>query len=56
MGSAIAILEGKPIVPNTPDNMKELRDEISSLSVILDIEGHLTAFQKSIKVLGEIEN
>ncbi len=52
MSSAMAISEGKPIVPGTPDNYNELRVEISSLSKTLDVEGHLTTFRNSIEVLG----
>jgi ppGpp synthetase/RelA/SpoT-type nucleotidyltranferase len=51
MSSAIAIKEGKPIVPNTPENFVELRSEILKLSNSLDVEGHLTTFRKSIQVL-----
>ncbi len=52
MSSAMAITEGKPIVPNTPDDPIELRKEIIYLSNKLDVEGHLTAFRNSIQVLG----
>lgn len=52
MGSAIAVSEGKPEIPNTSSNLQELRDEIIYLSSKLDVEGHLTAFRKSIEVLG----
>lgn len=48
----MAIAEGKPVVPDTPDNFNELKKEISSLANMLDVEGHLTAFRKSIEVLG----
>lgn len=58
MSSAMAIEEGKPIVPNTPDNFDALVSEIILLSIKLDVEGHLTAFRKSIQVLssGKITN
>ena len=48
----MAIAEGKPVVPGTPDNFNQLRDEISKLSKNLDVEGQLTAFRNSIQVLG----
>jgi len=51
MGSAMAISEGKPSVPNTPTNIKALREEIINLAAELDVEGHLAAFKKSIEVL-----
>ncbi len=51
VGSAMAITEGKPIVPGTTEDFSQLRKEISDLAAELDIEGHLTAFQKSIQVL-----
>lgn len=52
MGSAMAISEGKPTVPGTPDDIKLLRKEITDLSNKLDVIGHLTTFRKSIEVLG----
>ncbi|ALD20978.1 RelA/SpoT domain-containing protein [Hymenobacter sp. DG25A] len=52
MGSAMAISEGKPTVPDTPDDIKQLRQEITRLANKLDVVGHLTTFRKSIEVLG----
>lgn len=52
MSSAMAIAEGKPIVPNTPDTLEDLRKEIIHLSNKLDVEGHLDTFKQSIEVLG----
>ena len=52
MSSAMAIEEGKPIVPNTPDNFVALRTEITRLAEFLNVDGHLTAFRKSIEILG----
>ena len=52
MSSAMAITEGKPIVPGTSGDFNVLKAEISSLATLLDVEGHLTAFRKSIEVLG----
>lgn len=51
MGSAMAISEGKPIVPDTSENINELREEISFLSNKLEVEKHLTTFRESIQVL-----
>lgn len=51
MGSAMAISEGKPVVPNTSENVKKLRDEITFLSKKLEVEQHLAAFRKSVQVL-----
>ncbi len=52
MSSAMAIVEGKPTVPDTADNINILRPEITRLAKILDVEGHLTTFRDSIQVLG----
>lgn len=51
MGSAMAISEGKPIVPSTSEDINDLRWEISLLSKRLEVEKHLTAFTQSIQVL-----
>ena len=51
MGSAMAIAEGKPTVPGTSENIKELRDEVVRLSEKLDVETHLATFRHSIKVM-----
>lgn len=51
MGSAMAITEGKPIVPGTSEDIGELRSEISYLSRKLEVEKHLTTFRESIQVL-----
>jgi hypothetical protein len=53
MGSAMALFEGKPIVPNTSEDIDVLRKEIMHLSNKLDIGGHLTAFRLSIEVIGD---
>jgi hypothetical protein len=52
MSSAMAITEGKPSVPNTPEDINTLREEISQLANLLDVEGHLTAFRTSLTVIG----
>lgn len=51
MSSAIAIAEGKPTVPSTPQDINVLRNEISRLSKLLDVEGHLTAFRTSLNLI-----
>jgi hypothetical protein len=51
MGSAMAIYEGKPIVPGTTEDFGELKREISYLSRKLEVEHHLKAFRESIQVL-----
>jgi hypothetical protein len=52
MSSAMAIAEGKPTVPDTPEDLDELRKEIIYYSDKLGVEAHLSAFKKSIEVLG----
>ncbi len=51
MSSAMAISEGKPIVPDTPDDIDELRSEITALAKALNVEEHLITFRNSIQVL-----
>lgn len=53
MSSIIALKENKPIVPNTPDNYKELQQEIILLQKELDVFGHLTAFRTSLNIFDE---
>lgn len=53
MSSAMAITEGKTTVPGTPIHFDELKEEIHYLSLKLNVFGHLTAFRKSIMVLGD---
>lgn len=53
MSSAMAITEGKPSIPNTPSTLLELQDEITTLAKNLDVEGRLTAFRRSIRILGD---
>lgn len=53
MSSALAIKEGKPVVPNTCENIDELTAQIRELSEKLNVEGHLTAFRQSVQVLTE---
>jgi hypothetical protein len=51
MGSAMAIAEGKAIVPGTSENIDKLRQEIILLSKKLDVETHLFTFRHSIQVM-----
>lgn len=51
MGSAMAIAEGKPVVPNTSENPNELRSEIIHLANKLEVEKHLKTFRDSIQVM-----
>jgi hypothetical protein len=51
MGSAMAIAEGKPVVPGTSEKIEELKDEIILLSKKLDVETHLFTFRHSIQVM-----
>lgn len=56
MGSAMAISENKPTVPNTPDNYKELHEEVATLSNRLNIRNVLQTFKSSIQILGSNRN
>lgn len=51
VSSAFAIIEGKPVVPDTPDDMDALREQITLISNQLGVEAHLTAFRDSIQVM-----
>ncbi len=53
MRSAMAIMEGEPIVYGTSENYNKLREEISEISRELDVEGHLTSFTKSIEIISD---
>jgi ppGpp synthetase/RelA/SpoT-type nucleotidyltranferase len=53
MASAMAQREGKPCVPNTPEDMNKLKHEIMKLATKLYVEGHLTAFRESIEILAD---
>lgn len=56
MSSAMAISEGKPTIPNTPQDYKELCEEISKLANTLNVVGHLTAFRESLTIIGGDRN
>jgi hypothetical protein len=48
--SAFALLEGTPLVPETPHDEKTLRAEISSLASELQVRKKLTAFAQALKI------
>lgn len=52
MGSAMAISESKPIVPNTPDNYADLHKEVMTLANRLNIQNVLQAYKSTIQILG----
>jgi len=45
MGSIIAIREKSPVVPGTPDNLPDLRDELRTFVEDLDVISHLNGYQ-----------
>lgn len=53
MGSAIALREECRRIPRTPKNTKELIDELRVYALRLDVKGRLTAFSKTLNVIGE---
>ena len=53
MGSIMAMKENKPLVPNTPENYRELQQEIVVLQKELDVFGHLAAFRTSLNIFDE---
>jgi hypothetical protein len=53
MGSAIAIREGCPIVPDTPHDISKLRQEIMALSTGLNVFHRLQAYGMALKTLQE---
>jgi ppGpp synthetase/RelA/SpoT-type nucleotidyltranferase len=50
MGSALAIREQQALVPNTPENRKELKKEIQEHASRLDVINHLHAFSQALQV------
>jgi hypothetical protein len=50
MGSAIALREKCPPVPDTPTNERELVDELREHNRELDVEGRLTAYQAALSI------
>jgi hypothetical protein len=51
MGSAIALRERSPAVPDTPSNEKELVEELRTLAKGLDVEARLTVYGAALNVL-----
>jgi len=52
MGTAIACREKGPLVPNTPTNPVELKEELRSYCDSLGVEARLQAFRKIAKYVG----
>ena len=53
MGSAIALRENAPLVPNTPHNPAELKSELRDYAHRLQVEKHLRAYRTALKVTEE---
>lgn len=53
MSSELAIREGTPLVPSTPDDPAALRKEIRDLATGLDVVGRLEAFGQALRFLEE---
>jgi ppGpp synthetase/RelA/SpoT-type nucleotidyltranferase len=53
MGTVVAFKEQTPPVQGTPTNRKELIDELSALSRVLDVQNRLSAFGMALQVLEE---
>lgn len=51
MGTAIALREHTPLVPETPTDKKELKEELRGYSHRLDVEGHLHTFGTALQTL-----
>ena len=51
VGSAFAMREGTPLVPDTPTNSKELLAEIRDLATSLDVSQRLRAYGATLKTL-----
>lgn len=51
MGSAIALREGTPIVPNTPTDRKELIAELDHFTQTLHVENRLAAYNDAIRTI-----
>lgn len=49
MGSALAVREGTPLVPGTPDSHAELRAEIRDYATSLDVDAALRAYGLALK-------
>ena len=56
MGSWMAIRENTTLVPNTPDNLPELTDELRYLSAKLNIADRLSAFRASVRRIQSVRS
>jgi ppGpp synthetase/RelA/SpoT-type nucleotidyltranferase len=50
MGSALALRERLPIIPNTPEDGKELTRELRECAAQLDVVNHLHAFSQALQI------
>jgi Region found in RelA / SpoT proteins len=55
MGSAHAMSEKRPLVPDTPSDPKELRREIRTIAAQLDVVNRLTTYGKTLQILGDYQ-
>jgi hypothetical protein len=53
MGSAIAMREETPLVPNTPQNPNELKVELKQYATDLDVGGRLRAYGNALEAVEE---
>lgn len=51
MGSAIALREGTPLVPGTPTDPSELREELRAYTTRLDVSSRLEAYGAAVQVV-----
>jgi hypothetical protein len=59
MGTALALRERAPIVPNTPSNHNELREELEYYATKLDVQHRLQLYAATLRIpekAGEIKN
>ena len=52
MGTALAIRERTAPVPDTPTSTRQLKKELRDYARKLDVEGHLHAYQTSLRFIG----
>ena len=55
MGTALALREKTPPVPNTPTTQTALRKELREYTKLLDVEARLTAFGNALSILEEAD-
>jgi hypothetical protein len=56
MGSAHALVENRPLVPDTPSNPKELRRAIATIADDLDVVNRLQTYGRTLNILGDYES